>query len=421
MAESTDHPQNVTVNRRLPPPVEELLRKALLEAVSALHGFRRQLTNRERFVYTAILHQPVRNERLSFDAQRVPPLDRLLPTAEFQSLLRFSIEEPTIRELFLAAGNSVLLERPESSKPAREYYERTLLRICAYLEELGPSHLDDFIHFLNLDAVERIVAVPLLNVDLVADEIAIFQFGQLRKFGRGSSAPWVELSFPIHTPHFAAATLSPVWEEIKKRVSLVGLAAHPLAAYNHFRVEFFLPWEEFFPDTQFATRFWSSNSDENPVPVAEITFEHAQQIESLSRQVLASPQWNQVTSWRVACDRLDDAVFKLECRSPDSILDIVIGLESLLAEADSRQESTHKVAVRAARYLEEDLTARKEVFRLVKQAYRARSTLAHGQTWTLDAEGLTQLVRAAKLLARILGRMALDGKTSLDHSTLDLA
>jgi hypothetical protein len=99
----------------------------------------------------------------------------------------------------------------------------------------------------------------------------------------------------------------------------------------------------------------------------------------------------------------------------------VIGLESILTEAESRQESTHKVAVRAARYLEKSEEGRREVFRLVKQAYKVRSTLAHGQAWELDQEGVGQIDKAAQVLARTLRLMALSHQSKLNLTELDLS
>lgn len=147
---------------------------------------------------------------------------------------------------------------------------------------------------------------------------------------------------------------------------------------------------------------------------------HVDEIECLVRN-LAQFKWDTPTPWRLAVDRLDDAVFKLECRSPDAILDIVIGLEAVLTESENRQESTHKVAIRAARYLEETVHGRREVFRLVKQAYKARSALAHGQVWELGEDDISNVDKAARILARLLGRMARKQQWELDLTELDLS
>ncbi len=120
-------------------------------------------------------------------------------------------------------------------------------------------------------------------------------------------------------------------------------------------------------------------------------------------------------------DRLDDAIFKLECGSPDAILDLVIGLESLFVDRDSRQESTHKVAIRVSRFLEELLPRRKELFLKMKQIYNDRSTLAHGQRWNLDDQGVLRVEEAASILARALRKMVEVQCVELDHETLDLS
>jgi len=414
-----------TVNCRFSAVVEGRLRKGLIEAVSVLRDLRKRLSVMQKTVYVLSLHREVHNAMSPFQAKGIPALEQLPSEPCFQSLLQFSLDEPTIREVFLGGVGTSLLDDPKTGEMTKGYVEQTLLRLCAFLEDQGPARLDDLLDFLSLDVVERRVKVPVLNVDLAGDEIALSRFGRLRRLRQCTinprPAPLVELSFSVKTAHFALAAMTPVSEEIKKRVSLIRLAAQPLAAYNRFWVECHLPWEEFVPDFQFATRFWSKSLTEHPVPLVEIGPEHAEEIELLAERLLSSPHWNTVTTWRVACDRLDDAVFKLECGSPDSILDIVIGLESLLVEPGNTQESTHKVAVRAARYLEERIETRREIVRLVKQAYGARSKLAHGQAWTLDEKGLAQLAESAKVLARILGRMGLQAETQLDHLSLDLS
>jgi len=132
-------------------------------------------------------------------------------------------------------------------------------------------------------------------------------------------------------------------------------------------------------------------------------------------------RWERPSPWRLAMDRLDDAVFKLECASPDAVLDIAIGLESVFIESDSRQESTHKVAIRVARFLEDVFPLRRELFRAMKQIYKSRSILAHGQEWRLKPDGVSQVERAALILTRTLRRMVELQCTELDHLALDLS
>ena len=413
-----------SINCRFNSELEQRLRAAFSASVSALRTLRRELPQNENLLYIITLHQPIRGDMPALAATDHPTVRRLRADAAFQALFRLACEEPSIRQVLLdSSGGST---HDELKDPTFDgYIELSLLRICAYLED-NTTRLDDLMRFLSLDTVERTVRVPLLNVELPCDEIAIGGFGRLHRIRSDSVAqrsPYaVELTFPIRTGHFAAAVVSPVWQEIKKRVTLIRIVAHPLTAYNHFSVQFFLPWEELMLDWQFATRFWGRGPRQADVRVATfatISPTHAVDIELMAERSGAA--WDKLTPWRLACDRLDDAVFKLQCGSPDSILDIVIGIESLLIEPESRQESTHKVSVRAARLLEGELRRRADLFRTIKEMYRNRSALAHGQAWRLDANGQAEVEKAAKILSRILNQMALAGQTKLDLRALDLA
>jgi hypothetical protein len=420
-------------NRRFPEEVEAKFREGLHGAALTLRGLRNTLPWREDLAYALQMSQV----SILPQIPSVPTLRNLRAEETFRSLLSLALTEPSIWQVLLDSQDPTAPDWDRDDPVFGDFVELTLLRICAVLELKASSYrngtdkahdldeqLDALISFLALDAVERQVIVPLLNVDLSSGEIVIPGFGRLRR-ARGPrpclpSTPRVELDFSIRTGHFVGATQSPVWQEIRKRVTLVRLAAQPLAAYNHFSIQSFDPWEEPLVDSRFSTRFWGAQSRGPEVPCLTVNERHAAEIGTMLGG-LAGIQWDRTSPWRLASDRLDDAVFKLECRSPDAILDIVIGLESVLTEPESRQESTHKVAVRAARYLERTVQARRDVYRLVKQAYRARSTLAHGQTWDLDSEGLVQVQRAAQVLARTLGCMALGGRSRLELTELDLS
>ena len=142
--------------------------------------------------------------------------------------------------------------------------------------------------------------------------------------------------------------------------------------------------------------------------------------QALAISMIEKLEWNGGTPWGLALNRLDDAIFKLNSNSPDAILDLGIGLECLFTESESRQESVHKTAVRAARYLENTEQKRREVFGQIKRIYRSRSALAHGKSWTLDSGGLTQIELAARFLAASLKLMLVQGMTELDMEKLDL-
>jgi Apea-like HEPN len=259
-----------------------------------------------------------------------------------------------------------------------------------------------------------------LHIRLAAKEYAIPGFGVLKGFREHShngSVALASLEFRVQTGHFIAASQFPLADEIRSRVALLRLIAFPLISYNHFHVEHIGPWEPPLEDTEFWGRFWAGKAAKVPCSILEDT--HARGIEAVQLG-FQHMKWNQLTPWRLAINRLDDALFKLECGSPDCILDLVIGLESLFVEAESRQESTHKVATRAARFLETAPDIRRDTFRKVKKIYKTRSTLAHGQKLELDAKGLGEVEEAALLLSRALLRMVELGRVQLDVLGLDL-
>jgi len=261
--------------------------------------------------------------------------------------------------------------------------------------------------------------------------MVIERFGALRKIAPPSarelgalvnhyySACSVELKFEVETDHFFAAEDFPISEEITKRVTLLRLFYQPLTSYNHFSVNSVQPWETPLHDSDFSSRFWAYQTGHTKIPSELINESPGSSLASALSQI-ESLAWNNSTPWRLAINRLDDAIFKLNSNSPDTILDLAIGLECIFTESESRQESVHKVAVRAARYLEKTEDRRRELFRQVKRIYRSRSTLAHGKAWSLDEEGMAQIQIAAKLLASTLRKMTVQGETELDLEKLDL-
>ena len=419
---------------RLSGDVRAKLKSTLRDAVATLRTHRPKLSLRERLAYTLHVSGPSPAEIFS-----MPIIQTLQKHETFRRLFELAVNEPSIWSVLLDSLDPTVINEDRNDPVFSRYIEMTLLRICAALDlkvaytegtELKDNldaQLEDLLSFLALASVERRVVVPLLNIDLSSDEITIAGFGQLSKVRHVHAAPiafqsssHVDLSFTATTAHFMGVTQSPVWQEIRKRVTLIRLATHPLVSYNHFSIQFFEPWEQPIPDSEFSVRFWGWRSEKLKVPCLTLDDKHAADTELMCKR-LENFQWKQLSPWRLASERLDDAVFKLECRSPDAILDIAIGLESVLTEEQSRQESTHKVAVRAARYLEQTNEARRELFRVVKGVYKLRSTLAHGQTWELDVKGMDEIRKAAQVLARTLRNMALNQQSELNLTELDLS
>lgn len=286
--------------------------------------------------------------------------------------------------------------------------------------------------FLDLPEITRQVTVPLFHLTLSKDAFELGTVGVLKKAQLVSieDAPkettadsepgsFCTLEFRVSTGRFVSAHAFPLAWELLRRVTLIRLVSYPLVSFNHFEVEYSDRWEPPLRDTDFAGRFWGKAPRRLELNAAVLTDGHVQEIGSLYDKFMRL-KWDRVMPLRLALDRLNDATFELECGSPDSILDIVIGLESLFVEPESRQESTHKVATRTARFLEDTQLSRREIFRDVKEIYKLRSTLAHGQTWKLDDQTVSQVEHSALVLARALRKAVQLGQAEVDLMELDL-
>lgn len=422
-----------TKNERIPPDVRQRFVELMGEALDALRQMRLGLSLRDELGYAlALASDPQPGQVLE-----LPLVQKLHTIEKFHELFQFVWGQPPLRSVFVESSKSDISKERLQDPIFRSYVEVMLLRTVSVLSLESDRRnqlelLDGLVSFLNLPRVERRVVVPLMHLKLASETYVISGFGVLRKIIhpesqqgipeeiRARDSSLVKLDFTIQTDHFTAAHLFPVSDEIRSRIALLRLVAHPLVSCNHFQVEHIRPWEAPLRDSVFWARFWAK--PQTKVNVRDFVFEesHARQIETLQEK-FQRQRWNQLTPWRLAIDRLDDALFKLECGSPDAILDLVIGLECVFVEPESRQESTHKVATRAARFLENTEQARRDTFRKVKEIYRVRSTLAHGQTWEMDQRGVLQVEEAALVLTRTLRRMIEERRTQLDVLTLDLA
>lgn len=365
----------------------------------------------------------------------------LRKTKSFQELIDFIFKDDILLKLLVFDESDPNFRESDAINAAvfRVYIEVLMMRIIfrADIATLGRkeepvSFLERFISFLDSEYINRKVHIPLFHVSLSEDLYDLGDFGTLqrmkldasdvpREILETESVPQCKLVISIKTRCFAHATDFPLANLLKTRIGLLRLVMHPLISYNHFNVEHAEPWELGIDESQFFGRHWSRPASQDVGLRSHlITKEDIRQVRDL-RKSYEHMDWDRLTPWRLAMDRLDDAAFKLECASPDAILDLVIGFENVFVEADGRQESTHKVAIRVSRYLEELLPQRQELFRKMKRIYRSRSTLAHGQRWKLEKESVVQVEEAAYLLAKALRRMVESNRTNIDHQTLELS
>jgi len=292
--------------------------------------------------------------------------------------------------------------------------------------------LEDLVDFLGLERVSRHVTVPLIHLGLDNAQYDLGGFGILQRIEERPadgvpkeilqsilSIPLCTLTFMIQTKLFLNAQHFPLGDLLRSRIAVLRLAVDPFISYNHFNVEHVRPWEIRLHDHDFHSRFWAQGASEGRISTRQFTNTHAEVIKKIDAN-FQDMKGDTVTPWTLALNRLDDAVFKLETASPDAILDLVIGLESLFVEPDNRQESAHKVATRLARFLEETEGGRRTVFRQAKELYKLRSKLAHGQAWALDEKALEPVETAARLLSRSLHKMMESRRSDFDHLALDL-
>ncbi|MGC0773621.1 MAG: hypothetical protein WB543_11850 [Candidatus Acidiferrum sp.] len=369
---------------------------------------------------------------------RIPIVCELRSSQAFRSLVNFVNSRSALLLVFLNSSTLDFAEVERQREPCLLVVELILLRIVVSLEMEASTGsesksvgrlLDQLIAFLRRSRVKRKVWVPLYNIGVASDEVVVEGVGKLRRVAQGANdfaelirflppCP-VNLEFEVETAHFFAAKLFPIFDEIGKRIAVLRLFYQSLTSFNHFTIESVQPWESPLRDSDFSSRFWVERTKREKI-IAELIDEDFAQHETSAVSRLGDFEWNRSTPWKLAVNRLDDAIFKLSSDSPDAILDLAIGLECIFTESESRQESVHKVAVRTARYLESSEHGRREVFRHVKQIYRARSALAHGKAWKLDSAGLAQIKVAANLLAATLRLMIVQGVSELDLEKLDL-
>lgn len=78
----------------------------------------------------------------------------------------------------------------------------------------------------------------------------------------------------------------------------------------------------------------------------------------------------------IAVRRFSSAVEKFD--KEDQVIDFLIGFEALFFKQGETAEQTHKISVRVARLLKSDFEERKKMFKEMKDIYKIRSEIVHG-------------------------------------------
>jgi hypothetical protein len=390
----------------------------LRENASVLHSILDATSASNQIIFLAIAAV---SEQFDDEMTRANVVNDLEKTTPFKTLLRTIMSSKIMWEVLIGISKSEC-SRHEAYGNIEQlftsYIAKVLLRaiiainLRRFSDGIEPS-ISDFISFLTPGTFERNVIVPLHHIRLSAEVLDLGSFGRLRAHGIGapndeilefaakySQHPRCSLSFTIPTKKFMGVTQFPISNRLSQRIAVIRLATTPFVSINHFSISHRSPWERPLHDSRFHSRFWGESTERTfesqPHMLEGEKIKDLESIFNLSKDV----EWERTTPWRLAVDRLDDAMFKVECGSPDAILDIMIGIEGLFVEQSSRQECSHKVATRLARFLSIDRDQRFQIFKAVKRLYGVRSTLAHGQPWKLDESGMNDVGVGANLLCR---------------------
>ncbi len=167
--------------------------------------------------------------------------------------------------------------------------------------------------------------------------------------------------------------------------------------------------------TWFENFYWL-----NPVPT--LTAEDTAEVERVYSR-LTEVESNKL---RIATQRLNRCFLRES--EEDSILDATIAMELLLAD-DSRQEITHKLALRMAalsKLAPENKQTPVEVYRAIKRIYAYRSAIVHGSTKasgkreiTLGSKGKISAVTAAVDYLRMALGVLTEHEEYLDPAEID--
>jgi hypothetical protein len=129
--------------------------------------------------------------------------------------------------------------------------------------------------------------------------------------------------------------------------------------------------------------------------------------------------------YRHAIGRFRNSIEKYSPLDPERLLEHAIALEALYLNDNSKErgELTYRLAIRAARFLENGLEERKETFSVVAKLYNFRSRIAHGEDISQvskpkDKEDLKQVLeKSPSIVARSILRLLQHAQRSQPQET----
>lgn len=365
------------------------------------------------------------------------PISEFRKSNEFGQLVQFIMDDRTTLSTVTGQPQEEQLTR-DRMQLLHLFVEKMLLKAVFAIRYQSVKAdktdlISEFVCFLEGPTVRRSFTVPLYHLQLESDAFDLGPVGRLTRATHPAEGIMPEvvarrvcmasavLQTEFESHKFFLMSLDPVRDDLIVRIQLLRLVAGPLISFNECHIAHVEPWEERFSKHEIFTRNWSRGPGRCLWSKAEtFTIQTKQEYLRLFAG-LAQLDWKALTPWRIALNRLDEAIFKLETDSADAFFDVVTGLESVMVESDSLHESTHKVAVRTARYLETSSNQRQQTFRLVKKLYGLRSKIAHGKSLNLENENANLICTGALLLSRVLRRMLEDKTTQIDVNRVDLS
>jgi hypothetical protein len=188
-------------------------------------------------------------------------------------------------------------------------------------------------------------------------------------------------------------------------IGLAGLRVSPRSRYTPM-IRRAYAWE-FEPDAApYQTRRMIYPPPDEPIS--------SEEIETVRRLLAIHLPGVERKGFGVALRRFRDSYERYPEGDYNRLLDIAIAFEALILNDGPDKELSYRLRLRGARWLEDTIEGRREVFRSLQHLYELRSRIAHGETTdSLKPKDVVRLrevmVRAPELLRRAL-RYVLEGR-----------
>ena len=128
------------------------------------------------------------------------------------------------------------------------------------------------------------------------------------------------------------------------------------------------------------------------------------EIEKIKSLITADWHSNTVKGMDIAVKRLRSSIERYMPYDREKLLDLTIALEAIYLNDGDNKELTYRLALRAARLIGTTFDDRKQIFSVVRDLYKYRSKVAHGEDLTslkkADQERLVKVMNKAPLILK---------------------